>query len=153
MFALARAFQDAKLAMLSMDVPPLYGKGVYPRVGGPNGLGSKEDSEEIANEADFISTPDGNYTPPGCTNGHIYRVRNACFTLHKIVDAMSNCQSKIKFLCYVAESLEGLLSHSLKTLSLPRTPIHRAVSRRRPRLLQHHLLPLAAMPISDLQIF
>ena len=60
--------------MLSMDVPPVFGKGVYPHVGGADGLGSHEDFDEIAKEADYINTPDGNYIPPGCTNGHIYRV-------------------------------------------------------------------------------
>ena len=53
-----------------MSVTPIFGKGVYPTVGGPTGLGSHEDWDEISKEADYINTPDGNFIPPGCTNGH-----------------------------------------------------------------------------------
>ena len=73
MFDLLRMLHDARVSMLST---PVLGKGVYPKVGGADGLGSHEDFDEIGKEADYISTPDGNYIPPGCTNGHIYRVRH-----------------------------------------------------------------------------
>ena len=56
-----------------MGVTPIFGKGVYPTVGGPTGLGSHEDWDEISKEADYINTPAGNFIPPGCTNGHNYR--------------------------------------------------------------------------------
>jgi hypothetical protein len=74
MFSILRAFHEVRVGMLSMSVTPIFGKGVYPTVGGPNGLGSHEDWDEISKEADYINTPDGNFIPPGCTNGHIYRV-------------------------------------------------------------------------------